>query len=103
MRIPHVRFRIWHLMAIVAITGLMAAGYVSVFPPEPQASSHTLIWRHNYYVTLEIAGYVFPHTSPAFWIVSGFALSVVIGLLVGLIAIIVRATKVLRRRTIRNT
>jgi hypothetical protein len=58
MRLPRMRLRLWHLMAVVAIVGIVASAYVWFFPPAP-APNHA-VWRSNFSVTVEVGGYVFP-------------------------------------------
>jgi hypothetical protein len=79
----HVRFQIWHLMAVILAGGLIAGGYVRLFPPEPRH------W-HDFHATIAIAGRAIPHTSPAFWVILSLALAVLVGLFAGLIKVIVR-------------
>ena len=78
-------------MAVVAVAGWIAGGYVWLRPPEPGA-------LHDSYATIMIAGHVIPHTSPVFWIIVSLALAVFLGLCTGVIALIVRTVSAIGRR-----
>jgi hypothetical protein len=80
-------------MVIVAAAGLVAGAYVWLLPPAPSTSVTRV-----YSLTVEVGGYAFPHTSPAFWIVLALALAVPMALVIGMIAAIVWAVKAFRRR-----
>jgi hypothetical protein len=95
---PPPRFRFWHVMALVAVMALISGVYVWLLPPELRSSPSTVIVWHDFYVTMHIAGYDFPHTSPMFWVIVGVEIVV----LAGLIAVIVQAWKAFRRRIALN-
>jgi hypothetical protein len=76
-------------MAVVAVAGGIAGGYVWLRPTEP---GHL----HDFYII--IAGHVIPHTSPVFWIITSLTLAVFLGLGAGVIALIVRTVSAIGRR-----
>jgi hypothetical protein len=97
---PRVRFRLWHSMAVVAFTGTVVAIYVwldSLGTPPDLAPSQ---FRHSRY--LIVGGYDIPDTSPAFPIILCLASTLMVGLPVGLIALIVWVGRVIGRRGSRN-
>lgn len=91
MRLSLWRPRLWMLMAVVAVAGWIAGGYVWLRPPEP------LHW-HDFHATITIAGHVIPHTSPVFWIIVSLALAMFLGLCTGVIALVVRTVSAIGRR-----
>jgi hypothetical protein len=103
MRASHVRLRLWHLMAVVAIAGIVSDAYVYIFPLEPPGPSTEVIVFHSFTASVEVAGHVFPHTSPAFWIILILTLAALLALFVGTIAAIVWTVKAWKRRGISNS
>ena len=80
---PPLRFRLWHLMAMVAITGLIAGGLVWLFPPEPS----------GWWVEVGVAGYLVPRTWPVLLAAAGVILITLGGILGGLLAMFARVTR----------
>jgi hypothetical protein len=82
MLLSPLRFRLWHLMALVAMVGLIASGLVWLFPPEP-----------GWWVSVEVAGYRIPLTWPALLAIAGVMLTAFAGILGVLLAVFLRATR----------
>jgi hypothetical protein len=83
---PPLRFRLWHLIAVVAITGLIAGGLVWLFPPQPSGWCNDVV----------VAGYQIPLTWPVLLATPGVILITLItlgGIVGGLLAMLVRATR----------
>lgn len=78
------RFRLWHLMALVAMVGLIASGLVWLFSPAPE---------FGWWVSVEIAGYRIPLTWPVLLAIAGVLLTAFAGILGVLLALFLRATK----------
>jgi H+/Cl- antiporter ClcA len=81
------QFRLWHMMSTVGVAALILAVLVRLFPPE-RSFAHS-----EFIVSLEVAGFEIPHTSPVFWLVTGFLVLAVLGIIAGLIAIFIWATR----------
>jgi uncharacterized membrane protein len=78
------RFRLWHLMALVAMVGLIASGLFWLFPPAPEP---------GWWVSVVVAGYKIPLTWPVLLAIAGALLTVFTGIFGVLLALLVRATK----------
>jgi hypothetical protein len=102
MRMPGVRLRLWHAMAVVAFTGAVVATYVWLASPgsPPDLPPSAIIVSRSR--ILIVGGYHIPDTSPAFPIILCLASTVMVGLPVGLIALIVWVGRVIGRRIGRN-
>lgn len=102
MSLIRMRYRLWHLMAVVAITALIAGGYVYLFRRESQGSSSGRFMWTRFEFFIVINGHEFRHTSPVFWLILVLQLTILIGLLVGFIALIVWTARVIGRRYVRH-
>lgn len=88
------RFRLWHGMALVAVSGLIAWGYVTLRPSDD-------IVLHDYYF-LVVYGHEFPDTSPVFWVIVVLILAAPWILIAGCVTMAVKATKAVRGRFTRR-
>jgi hypothetical protein len=95
-----IQFHLWHLMATIGMAALMAAGWVWLFPPSPTPSD--VVLRSDFWVTLNIAGYEIPHTSPIFWVIVGILLAALLGIFAWCIRALVRATRAFGHARSRN-
>jgi uncharacterized membrane protein YedE/YeeE len=95
-----IQFRLWHLMATIGMAALMAAGWVWLFTPPPTPSD--VVLRSDFWVTLNIAGYEIPHTSPIFWLIVGILLAALLGIFAGCIRALVWATRAFGHARSRN-
>jgi uncharacterized protein HemY len=89
---PGMQFTIRRMLAVVAIAGLVfgcLAGLVQ---------SHHV---HNAYI--QIGPSIFWSDSPVFWAIFALVLTVLVGLLVGFIAVMTFTAKTIRRRITRKT
>jgi hypothetical protein len=84
MLLVPLRFRLWHLMALVAMVGLIASGWVWLFPPAPEP---------GWWVSAEVAGYRIPLTWPVLLAIAGVILTAFAGILGALLAVFLRATR----------
>ena len=91
-----IQFRLWHLMFTVVIAALLIAGSLWLFSPTPPRASAD-VHISNFWVTLNIAGYEVPHTSPVFWLVTCILLVAVLGIITGLIVTLKSAARALCR------
>lgn len=81
MRLP--RLRIWHFMAVVAITALGIVAYLHI--------AEDIYWHDSY---VQIGDRTFSDGSPVFWLV----LAIPVALLVGMVMAFVWVVKARRRR-----
>jgi hypothetical protein len=91
-----IQFRLWHLMSTLVIVALIIAGILWLFSPVPPPDS-PYVFRSNFWVTLSVAGYAIPHTSPVFWVVTCILLAAVLGIVAGLIVTLMWAARALCR------
>jgi hypothetical protein len=84
-------------MSMVVIVALLIAGILWAFSPAPPPDSPQVVYRSSFWVTLNIAGYHIPHTSPVFWVVTCVLLAAVLGIVAGLIVALIWAAKALCR------
>jgi hypothetical protein len=89
-------------MAVVAIAGIVAGAYVWLFPPPPSVPGTNVIVRHSFYASVEVGGYVFPHTSPIFWVILALILAIPLAIFAGIVAVIAWAVKGFKKRSISN-
>ena len=87
-------------MATIGMAAPMAAAWVWLFPTSPTPPD--VVLRHDFWVTLNIAGYEIPHTSPIFWVIVGILLAALLGIFAGCIRTIVRATRAFGHAGSRN-
>jgi hypothetical protein len=94
MRARRSRLHFWHLMGLVAAAGLIAGGYVWLFPADPSANGLTSTFTAD----VKVGGHWYRLTSSEFWAVLALALTVCLALLAASIAAVVWVVRVIRRR-----
>jgi hypothetical protein len=95
VRLRRTQSTLGRLMLAVAVTGLVFACQAWLLPTRA-LDSHV----HDTYIN---AGpYVFASDSAAFWAISLLVLALLMGLLVGFLAVIVRTAKAIRNQIIRK-
>jgi len=91
MRLPRMTTRRW--MVAVAVAGLLLGG-LAWFLRNQAPDIHDMF--------IQIGPYVFWSTSPAFWAILGLGLAVLLGLVVGFIAITALTARAIGRRIFRK-
>ncbi len=91
MRLPRMTTRRW--MVAMAVAGLLLGGLA--WSLRNQAP-------HIHDMFIQIGPYVFWSTSPAFWVILGLGLAVLLGLMVGFIAITALTARAIGRGTFRK-
>ena len=95
MRHRRTQFTLGRLMLAVAVTGLLFGCLAWLLP-------NLAIDFHVHDTFIMVGPYVFASDSAAFWAILLLVLALLMGVLVGLLAVVVRTAKAIRNRIMRK-